>query len=192
MFMATTTMTARIALTYQDYAALPDDGKRYEIHDGELCEMAAPTPLHQIVSANLSDVLRAHVKARGHGLVLYAPLDVILSDRPGETTVLQPDIVFLDSERLGLISGRAIEGPPTLAVEILSPSTAAIDRGRKRELYARYGVPYYWLVDFDARDIEASILRSGAYVVAARVFGTEPIDLPPFVDLALVPASLWP
>src|ERR1700694_2230960 len=140
-------MTARLALTYQDYAALPDDGKRYEIHDGELCEMAAPTPPHQIVSANLFTILRAHVSARGLGLVLYTPLDVILSDVPSETTILQPDIIFLDSERRGLISGRAIEGPPTLAVEILSPSTAHLDRTRKRELYARYGVPYYWLVD---------------------------------------------
>ncbi len=131
-------MTARTALTYRDYAALPDDGKRYEIHDGE------------------------------------------------------PDIIFLESGRHGLISSRAIEGPPTLAVEILSPSTARIDRVRKRELYARYGVPYYWLIDVDAREIEACALLAGAYVVAARVRGTDPVDLPPFVDLALVPASLWP
>jgi Uma2 family endonuclease len=184
-------MTARTAFTYRDYAALPDDGKRYEIHDGELVEMAAPTPWHQIVSANLYDILRAHVKARGPGLVLYAPLDVILSDLPGETTVLQPDIIFLDRPRLGLISQRAIEGPPTLAVEILSPSTAMIDRTRKRALYARYGVPNYWLVDVDARDIEACVLRSGEYVVAARVSGTEPVDLPPFIGLDLVPSSLW-
>ena len=75
-------MTARVAWTYQDYAALPDDGKRYEIHDGELSVTAAPAPLHQIVSANLFTALRAHVSARGLGLVLYAPIDVILSDTP--------------------------------------------------------------------------------------------------------------
>lgn len=184
-------MTARVALTYQDYAALPDDGKRYEIHDGELSVTAAPAPLHQIVSANLFTILRAHVSARGLGLVLYAPIDAILSDTPEATTILQPDIVFLDRQRRSLISQRAIEGPPTLVIEILSPSTAAIDRTRKRELYARYGVPYYWLVDVDARDIEACVLRSGAYVVAARVSGNEPVDLQPFAGLALVPASLW-
>jgi Uma2 family endonuclease len=76
-------------------------------------------------------------------------------------------------------------------VEILSPSTAMIDRTRKRELYARYGVPNYWLVDLEARDIEACVLRSGEHIVAARVSGTEPVDLPPFVGLGLVPASLW-
>ena len=187
-----TTMTARIALTYQDYAALPDDGKRYEIHDGELCVTAAPVPLHQMVSVNLVLILCAHVNTRGLGQVLYAPLDVILSDTPGETTIVQPNIIFLDQSQRDLISPRAIEGPPRLAIEILSPSTASIDRGRKRALYARHGVPYYWLVDVEAREIEACVLRAGAYVVTARVSGTEPVDLPPFVDLSLVPASLWP
>jgi Uma2 family endonuclease len=185
-------MSARTALTYQDYAALPDDGKRYEIHDGELSVTAAPTPLHQMVSVNLLEVLRAHVKPRGLGMVLCAPLDVILSERPGETTIVQPDIVFLDRERLGLISQRAIEGAPMLAVEILSPSTATIDRVRKRALYARYGVPYLWFVDPDARELEAHVLEAGGYRLARRASGTEPVDLPPFVDLGLVPSSLWP
>ena len=68
-------MTVRVALTYRDYAALPDDGKRYEIHDGELCVTAAPAPIHQVVSANLFTILRVHVSTRGLGLVLYAPID---------------------------------------------------------------------------------------------------------------------
>ena len=135
-------MTARVALTYQDYAALPDDGKRYEIHDGELREMAAPTTLHQILLVRLLAWLDAHVRARGLGLVLVSPLDVILSDLPTETTVLQPDIVYLDTARLEAIHMRGVEGPPTLVVEIFSPSTAVVDRTRKRDLYARYGVPY--------------------------------------------------
>jgi Uma2 family endonuclease len=185
-------MTARTAWTYEDYAALPDDGKRYEIHDGELCEMTGPSTLHQIVSANLSDVLRAHVKARRLGIVLYAPLDVILSARPTETTVLQPDLVFVDPGRQSVLKMRGVEGAPTLAVEILSPSTAAIDRGRKRRLYARYGVPYLWFVDPIARNIEALTLRDGEYTVVARASGEQPVDLPPFTDLGLVPASLWP
>ena len=184
-------MTARIAFTYADYAALPDDGKRYEIYEGELCEMTAPSTRHQIVLVNLAALLLAHVRSRQLGRVLVSPLDVILRDTPGETTVLQPDLVFLGRERVSLMSPRAIEGAPTLAVEILSPSTATIDRTRKRELYARYGVSYYWLIDLDAREIEALALRSGAYVVAVRVAGTEPVDLPPFSGLALVPESLW-
>jgi Uma2 family endonuclease len=186
-------MTARVApLTYRDYAALPDDGKRYEIHDGELWEMPAPTTLHQILIGNLFVRLNAHVTARALGLVMLSPLDVILSDRPTETTVLQPDVVYMDNADLELLHMRGIEGPPTLVVEILSPSTAVIDRTRKRELYARYGVPNLWFVDPDAREIEAHVLEAGAYRFARRVSGPEPVDLPPFVDLGLVPSALWP
>ena len=87
---------------------------------------------------------------------------------------------------------RGVEGAPTLAVEILSPSTAAIDLTRKRELYARYGVPYLWFIHLDARELEAQVLDSGAYRLAARISGTQPVDLPPFTDLGLVPSSLWP
>ena len=185
-------MTARVALTYQDYAALPDDGKRYEIHDGELCEMAAPTLLHQILLGNLFRVLDTHVRARGLGLVIVSPLDVILSDRPTETTVLQPDVVYLDNQRMEAAHMRGVEGPPTLVVEIFSPSTAVIDRTRKRELYARYGVPYLWFVDPETREIEAHGLDAGAYRLARRGSGAEPVALPPFRDLGLVPSALWP
>jgi Uma2 family endonuclease len=185
-------MKARTAWTYEDYAALPDDGKRYEIHDGELCEMTGPNTLHQVVSANLFRVVDAHVRARNLGLVLFAPLDVILSEQLSETTVLQPDLIYVDSSRRGVLKMRGVEGAPTLAVEILSPSTAAIDRGRKRRLYARYGVLYLWFVDPIARDIEALTLRGGDYTVAVRVSGEQPVDLQPFTDLGLVPASLWP
>ena len=185
-------MTVRTLWTYADYAAMPDDGKRYEIHDGELCELTGPNTRHQIVSANLSDVLRAHVKSRRLGIVLYAPLDVILSDRPTETTVLQPDLIYVDPSRQRALQMRGVDGAPTLAVEIFSPSTIHIDRGRKRALYARYGVPYLWFVDPVARDIEALVLTAGDYSIAARVSGARPVDVPPFIGLGLVPDSLWP
>jgi len=185
-------MTARGALTYQDYAALPDDGKRYEIHDGELWEMPGPNLLHQIVLANLFRVIDAHVRARNLGLVLFAPFDVILSDRPTETTILQPDLIYVDDTRREALKMRGLEGSPTLAVEVLSPSTATVDRTRKRALYARYAVPNLWFVDLDEQVIEAQVLHGGAYVIAVAASGSEPVDPPPFTDLGLVPRSLWP
>ncbi len=177
-----------VLLTYRDYAALPADGRRYEIHDGELSVTAAPSPQHQMCSANLFTLLRSHVTAKHLGTVLYAPLDVILDD----TTVVQPDLVYLAHERLSAISRRGIEGPPTLAVEILSPSTAAIDRGTKLRLYARQGVPFLWIVNPEAKAIDAYTLTSDRYALAIRAAGREPVDLPPFAGLALVPATLWP
>src|ERR1700693_4963765 len=103
-------MTARVPLTYQDYAALPEDGKRYEIHDGELCVMTAPTSDHQIVRVRLLRALDRHVEERRLGLVLHAPLDVILSDTAADTTIVQPDIVYLDREHLPALHRRGMEG----------------------------------------------------------------------------------
>ena len=145
-------------------------------------------PLHQMISRNLFTVLHLHVSTKGLGEVLYAPLDVILS----ESAIVQPDIVYLDRARLGAISRRGIEGAPTLVVEILSPSTTLIDRSAKWQLYARHGVPFYWLVDPEGRVIEALVLGPDGYSLAVWASGTLPLALPPFPDLALVPAALWP
>jgi len=181
-------MPTRVTLTYKDYEALPADGRRYELHEGELSVTPAPSPAHQQVARNLSLVLHQHAKTHGLGEVLFSPIDCILSD----ITIVQPDIVYLDAGRLSAISARGIEGPPTLVIEILSPSTAQIDRGAKFQLYARHGVPHYWIVDLEARSIETYTLTEGAYQLTARVGGTGLVSLPPFPDLELVPASLWP
>jgi Uma2 family endonuclease len=132
------------------------------------------------------------VETHPGGLLLYAPLDTILADRPDETSIVQPDIVYVAPDRMSLTSHRGIEGGPTLAVEILSPSTLRIDRVTKTRLYARYGVPVLWLVDPDARTIQAFALENDRYVLAATATGAEPVDLPPFTGLALVPDALWP
>jgi len=178
---------ARVVLNYRDYAALPNDGRRYEIHEGELSVTPAPSPKHQIVSANLVRALDAHVRSRRLGLVLYAPLDIILSD----TTVVQPDIVYLDQTRAGAITSRGIEGPPTLVIEILSPSTSEADRHTKLQLYARHRIPHYWIVDPDARVVEAYALGVERYVLSSRISGDGALSAAPFSDLELPAASLW-
>src|SRR5438093_10521757 len=71
-----------IKLTYEDYVGLPDDGRRYEILDGELEVSPAPAPRHQGVSRNLLWVLHGHVRERGLGSVYCAPIDVILPPPP--------------------------------------------------------------------------------------------------------------
>jgi len=183
---------SRTALTYRDYEALPSDGRRYEIHDGELSVTPSPTLDHQIISSRMYLHLARWLEGHPGGLLLYAPLDVILSDRPDETSIVQPDILYVAPDRMGQTSRRGIEGGPTLAVEILSPSTRRIDRVIKTRLYARYDVPFLWLVDPDARTVETFALSSGRYTLAAAAAGSEPVDLPPFTGLGLVPDSLWP
>ena len=98
---------------------------------------------------------------------------MILSDKPAETSIVQPDVLYV--------------APDRMAVEILSPSTRTIDRGTKRALDARYAVPNLWIVDPDARVIEAFTLQGGRYVVAVSATGSNPVDLPPFTGLGLVP-----
>lgn len=175
-------------LTYKDYEVLPADGRRYELHEGELSVTPAPSPGHQEVIGNLFMLLNQRAKTRGLGKVFVSPIDCILSD----VTVVQPDLVCLETGRLPSISARGIEGPPTLVVEILSPSTMQIDRGVKLQIYARHGVPYYWIADPEARIVEAYRLVEGVYQLAGRLEGSRPSSLPPFVDLTLVPASIWP
>ena len=174
----------RVILTYADYAELPDDGRRYELHEGELSVTPSPGTRHQRVKNKLFDVLLHHISAHRLGELFDAPLDCILSD----ITVVQPDILFIDAQHASLVSERAIEGAPTLAIEILSPSTVQIDRRRKAQLYASHGVPWYWIVDPVGREIQAYELENNTYRLAGRLAGTEPIALPPFDDLVLDPA----
>jgi Uma2 family endonuclease len=178
----------RVVLTYKDYEALPADGRRYEILDGELFVTAAPVPRHQRIIGNLHVLLRLHVDQHALGEVLLSPIAVILAD----TTVVEPDLVYLDRARASLVSHRGIEGAPALVVEVLSPSTSAIDRGAKLQLYARYGVPHYWIVDPDARAIDVYCLAADGYELVARVTGSAAVSLPPFPDLAFAPEAIFP
>lgn len=180
--------SARVGLTYEDYCALPDDGRRYEILDGELAVTPAPVPNHQEVIANLLAPLHGHVTARGLGKVFPAPIDVILAD----TSVVQPDLVFVRAERLSLVTARAIEGPPDLVVEVLSPTTEARDRGVKRELYARFGVPQYWLIDTEARRLTAYELAGTTYRQVVERTGTAEFTPTLFPGLTLSLAAIWP
>lgn len=177
----------RVVLTYKDYMAMPDDGRRYEILDGEVAVTATPVTLHQIIVGNLYWVLRGHVHGRRLGQVYLSPITVILAN----TMVVEPDLVYVDTERAGQVTDRGIRGAPTLAIEVLSPSTATSDRGPKFQLYARYGVPYYWIADTDARVLEGYELTTGGYRLVDRRQGEGQVALPPFPDLALVLDELW-
>ncbi len=148
-----------IRVTYRDLARWPDDGRRYEILDGELFELPSPTTRHQQVSIRLATELVLQLARTGAGEVCCAPLDVLLS----EDTVLQPDLLYVRSERLSILETPYVNGPPDLVVEILSPSTASRDRLKKVAAYARFGVPNLWIVDPGSNRIEMFSLAGGRY-----------------------------
>ena len=99
----------------------------------------------------LIQLLDPFVREHHLGELLPGPVDVLFA----EGDYLAPDLVFVRSARLGLVSDRGIEGPPDLVVEVLSPSTASRDRGLKRDRYGLYGVAEYWVVDPDTGTVEA-------------------------------------
>jgi Uma2 family endonuclease len=134
-----------------------------ELHEGALSMTPAPSPRHQRVSLKLSMLLENHAVSHGLGQVFSAPVDCILSD----STVVQPDVLLVETSRLESVSSRGIEGAPALVIEILSPSSIEIDRHMKLQLYARYRVPQDWIVDPDARTIESYSLAGEGYELAA-------------------------
>jgi Uma2 family endonuclease len=143
-------------MTYADYARIPADGHRHEVIGGEEIMTPAPEVPHQRASRKLERLLDEHVVAKHLGEVFDAPIDVVLSPED----VVQPDLIFIAKEHSGRITEKNIQGAPDLVVEILSPSTAAVDRGAKLALYERAGVREYWLVDPGAKVIEVRELES--------------------------------
>lgn len=151
---------ARIKFTYEDYRSTPED-RRYELLDGELVMAAAPRRAHQRTEMNITLRLGNYVENNELGEIYPAPFDVVLSD----TDVVQPDLLFVSKERLYIINDDNVRGAPDLVIEILSPSTASIDRNFKRALYARHGVKEFWLVDTDARNITVMLLSEQGYKI---------------------------
>jgi Uma2 family endonuclease len=157
--------TVRRKLTYEDYVLFPEDGKRHEILDGEHYVMPAPSLDHQGFSLNLSSRMGPFVREHRLGLLRYAPTDVLLS----EHDIAQPDLLFVSNERAHILTKANIQGAPDLVVEILSDSTRQRDETLKRDLYERFGVLEYWLVDPQRRMVKV-FRRSGARFLAPREF----------------------
>lgn len=139
-----------LLLTYDDYLSLPNDGKRYEIIGGELFMSPAPEPEHQDILLAIARRLDEFVRTRSLGKVYVAPIDVVLS----MTDIVQPDIVFIARNRLSIVRKKNIIAAPDLVMEIVSPSTAIVDRTRKKMLYEHHGVREYWIVDSETTSVE--------------------------------------
>lgn len=177
----------RIVLTYEDYCALPDDGRRYEVIEGELVVTPSPRRAHQRFSRNLLVVLHAHVREHDLGEVFDAPFDVILEN----TSIVVPDLLFVSRDRLSIVTERGVEGAPDMIVEILSSATARRDRVEKAQLYARHGVGHYWLADPVGRTLETFELTGGQYRLVVSLSGAALFEPPLFPGLTIPLRDLW-
>jgi len=131
-----------VKLTYEDFAAIPDDGLCHEIIDGEHYVNPSPNLRHQLISIRLSSALFSFVSEHRLGHVYTAPLDTLLSQHD----IVNPDIIFVSNANAHVLTAPNIKGVPDLLIEILS-SNRDYDRKKKYRLYERVGVQEYWIVD---------------------------------------------
>jgi Uma2 family endonuclease len=152
-------------LTYEDFLAFPEDGKRHEILHGEHYVTPAPTRGHQVAVRNLTILLGVFLRSHPLGELLPAPFDVIFSNHD----IAEPDLLFISNRRGGILTEKNAQGAPDLVIEVLSDSTRRVDQGIKRAIYERCGVEEYWLADPKRRTVRV-LRRDGP------AFGP-PVDL---------------
>ena len=174
-------------LTYADYCALPDDGKRYEILDGELFVSPSPIRIHQRIVANLHLEIAPFVRSQKLGEINLAPFDVLLSDH----NIVEPDLIYVSTARMSVITDKNIQGAPDLLIEVLSPSTKKRDFKKKRDIYAEWGVDWYWIVDPDAGTLMELKRADKSYEEVARATRRERFEPDIFPGLTIEMDSLW-
>jgi len=156
-------------MTIADLEAMPDDGNRYELIEGELFVSCAPGLTHQRVLRNILFLVNLYLRENPIGEVISTP-GLILSEFSG----VIPDLVFFTRE-MGkqIISGERLVAAPAIVVEILSPGSENTRRDRvaKRQLYAKHGVAEYWIVDFSNRTVE--VLTGEALAIERRLKGED-------------------
>ncbi len=176
---------SRVKLTYEDYCRFPDDGRRHEILDGEHHVSPSPNRPHQSLLTRLVTQFETQIGERD--LVYTAPIDVHLT----EVDVLQPDLVVVAPGHRHILTPKKIKGAPDLVVEVLSPSTEALDRGRKMQRYAQGGVPEYWIVDLDEHVLEQHVLEGGEYRLVGRHEDEVRPRAPGLAHVRLALRKLW-
>ena len=174
-------MATTHSLTRADLDALPDDGLRHELIDGHFVMTPAPGSNHQTISGAL--YRRLWSALQGTGLkVLTAPFDVVLGSH-----VVEPDLVVAPASD---ITSDYLPVPPLLVIEIISPSTAHLDRGRKRDIYAEAGIPHYWIVEPNTPAVTVYELADSTYTETAHASGEQTLTVEHPIVLRLTPTDL--
>ncbi|GAA3988751.1 Uma2 family endonuclease [Mucilaginibacter dorajii] len=145
--------------TVDDYLLL-EEGAPFQLINYDLIMSPSPLPIHQQVVYNLSEIIVLYTIQQGRkGQWLYSPMDVKFD----EGNVLQPDILYITEERKADLIKNRIEGAPDLIIEILSPSNAYYDLRQKKDIYEKYGVKEYIIIDPIQQNADLYLLKDGAY-----------------------------
>lgn len=155
-----------ILITAKDYFQMPEGPPYFQLVQGSLSMSPSPDHYHQDIVGNLHYLLRRHLADHPTGKVMLSPSDVELT----KFDVYQPDLYYVSHERRRIFTKQGVKGAPDLVVEVLSRSTARLDKGPKKQVYAQAGVEELWFVDKDRREI--SVFRLGdSLAKPAAVFG---------------------
>ncbi len=146
--------------TYEDYQKLPE-GSAYQLINGELIMSPSPNIYHQKISYNIIILLNKFIEKDKTGIILYSPIDVHF----GEFETYQPDIVFISKEREDIIKEKRIEGAPDLVIEILSENNAYYDLKHKKNIYEKFGVKEYWIVDPMDKSLEVYVNEGNEFTL---------------------------
>ena len=152
-------------MTAAEFAALPEGPPYFQLVEGELYFVASPSRQHQEVAGNLYFFLKAYQREHPEvGRVYIAPSDVKLDG----DNVFEPDVYFVSRERAGILTKQGVDGAPDLAVEVLSPSAARLDRDKKRAIYLRAGVGELWFVWPESQRVEIHLQENAGGEEPAR------------------------
>jgi Uma2 family endonuclease len=179
-----------VKLTYDDFVLFPDDGQRHELIDGEHFVTPSPNRSHQIIVGNIFGLLWTHLDAHGGGQAFMAPFDVVFSS----FDVVEPDLLFVSDERATrIMTAKNVQGAPDLVVEVGSPSTRRRDEKLKQQLYERFGVSEYWVVDPELELIKVYRASEGRHVRVHELTNEQGDSLttPLIPDLALPLARIF-
>lgn len=182
-------VSARL-LSYDDYARRSDP-TRGEVVEGRFVVTPAPSGLHQLVVLRLAQRLQNHLDVRPTGTLFIAPYDVVLrAERPA--IIVQPDLVFVAAASRHRLTPANLQGPPDLVVEVVSPTSVAMDTVKKRRLYAAHGVAEYWLVWPEAERVERYTFEAGGqFGKPALLEPGEVVTTPLLPGFALAIADLF-
>lgn len=175
-------------LTGADYMRLTPPshrGRRFQLIEGELIEMAGPNDPHQVFIGNLYIEATIQVRALGIGETRISPYDAAID----EHNTFQPDMLFVSNERRHIFDGHGVTGAPDLVVEVLSESTRQRDLNVKLPVYARNGVREVLMVDLPAETV-AKYVGDGQSMTLERVYSPDDVltsDAMPGVAIELAP-----
>src|SRR5699024_8583324 len=156
--MSTDVMTKPPRTMMEVFRSLPE-GTLVQLIENNIVMSPAPLDRHQRILSEIYLQLGAFVKKNQLGETRMAPYDVYL----GNKNALQPDILFISNERKSLIEEDGLHGAPDLVIEILSPSTAKFDLEEKKDVYERFGVKEYWIVEPASRSVQGYALVNNSF-----------------------------